>query len=225
LKHGFVYIWRDRKHKRHYIGVHWGREDDGYVCSSSWMTQAYKRRPADFKRKILRRVDTKEELFKEEARWLSMIQTSELKTKYYNLNINLKHWRTGEDAETMREKISRTTREAMAKPVTRQKFLDSRKQMSSTIRKTLAIKYADVRTARVHIKRRGKRGTLSHRIAMSSDVKAMWKTEEYRNKQLSSRKGLRWWTDGATNTRSTSPPSKEWRLGRTKQSKRDTEIY
>lgn len=28
-KYGFVYIWRDRKYNRYYIGCHWGREDDG----------------------------------------------------------------------------------------------------------------------------------------------------------------------------------------------------
>ena len=27
-KHGFVYIWFDRKHRRFYIGSHWGTEDD-----------------------------------------------------------------------------------------------------------------------------------------------------------------------------------------------------
>jgi hypothetical protein len=53
-KYGFVYIWFDRKHKRFYIGCHWGKENDGYVCSSPWMKQAYKHRPQDFKRKILK---------------------------------------------------------------------------------------------------------------------------------------------------------------------------
>ena len=55
-KYGFIYIWRDRKHKRYYIGSHWGTEDDGYICSSPWMSQAYKHRPNDFKRRILQRV-------------------------------------------------------------------------------------------------------------------------------------------------------------------------
>lgn len=54
-KYGFVYIWYDRKHKRYYIGAHWGHENDGYVCSSSWMKKAYKNRPEDFKRKILKK--------------------------------------------------------------------------------------------------------------------------------------------------------------------------
>jgi hypothetical protein len=47
-KYGFVYIWYDRKHKRYYIGCHWGHENDGYICSSSWMMKAYKRRPQDY---------------------------------------------------------------------------------------------------------------------------------------------------------------------------------
>ena len=55
-KHGFVYIWYDRKHKRYYIGSHWGTEDDGYICSSKWMMQAYKLRPKDFTRKIISRI-------------------------------------------------------------------------------------------------------------------------------------------------------------------------
>ena len=46
-KYGFVYIWRDRKHNRYYVGSHWGHTGDGYICSSSWMKQAYKRRPDD----------------------------------------------------------------------------------------------------------------------------------------------------------------------------------
>lgn len=41
-KYGFVYIWRDKKHNRYYIGCHWGTTDDGYICSSPWMKQAYK---------------------------------------------------------------------------------------------------------------------------------------------------------------------------------------
>ncbi len=29
-KYGFIYLWRDRKHNRYYLGSHWGSEDDGY---------------------------------------------------------------------------------------------------------------------------------------------------------------------------------------------------
>lgn len=83
---GFVYIWRDKKRKKYYVGSHWGTDDDGYVCSSNYMYKAYKRRPQDFKRRILSRHETRKEMVAEENRVLAMISDSELSTKYYNFN-------------------------------------------------------------------------------------------------------------------------------------------
>ena len=88
-KYGFGYIWYDRKHKRYYIGAHWGREDDSYICSSPWMKQAYKHRPEDFKRRILfKNYISKKDTFNEEYKWLSLIKEDELGKRYYNLNNN-----------------------------------------------------------------------------------------------------------------------------------------
>lgn len=84
-KYGFVYIWRDRKHKRYYIGCHWGTEHDGYICSSRWMRKAFRRRPDDFKRRIIARIySSRKELIEEEFRWLSLISMDELGKRYYN---------------------------------------------------------------------------------------------------------------------------------------------
>ena len=84
--YGFVYIWYDRKHKRYYIGSHKGSIDDGYICSSSWMKNAYKRRPNDFKRRILSFVSSnRKDLLNEEQKWLDQIKESELSNRYYNL--------------------------------------------------------------------------------------------------------------------------------------------
>lgn len=110
-KYGFVYIWRDRKHKRYYIGCHWGREDDGYICSSNWMRDAYRKRPEDFKRRILKtNILDKKETFKIEEYYFSMIKSEELRVRYYNLNINLKHWipKSKEEILDRKEKISKT---------------------------------------------------------------------------------------------------------------------
>lgn len=93
-KYGFVYIWYDRKHKRYYLGAHWGTEDDGYICSSSWMKRAYMLRPEDFKklngslnRRILSKIYTnKKDLHEEEYKWLRLIKSEELGKKYYNLH-------------------------------------------------------------------------------------------------------------------------------------------
>jgi len=123
-KYGFVYIWRDRKHNRYYIGSHWGTECDGYVCSSKWMNKSYNRRPKDFKRKILVKIySSKNELLEQEYRWLSLISDEELGKKYYNFTKHKNgHW-TAEDYEKdIRRRISLKTKEAMQRPEVRQKY-------------------------------------------------------------------------------------------------------
>jgi len=98
-KYGFVYIWYDRKHKRYYIGCRWGREDDGYICSSPWMKRGYKLRSNDFKRRILKtNITEKSQLLNEEYRWLSKIKNEELGKRYYNLhNHHFGHWVMSDD--------------------------------------------------------------------------------------------------------------------------------
>lgn len=108
-KSGFVYLWLDRKHKRYYVGSHWGTVDDGYVCSSSWMRQAYGHRPQDFKRRIVAWVHTtRKDLLLEEQRWLEMIKPEELKVRYYNLIRRADHlWHADpQKSKTIGEKIS-----------------------------------------------------------------------------------------------------------------------
>jgi hypothetical protein len=133
-KYGFVYIWRDRKHNRYYIGSHWGTEDDGYICSSSWMKKAYKNRPNDFKRKILARVyESKRILLEEENKWLTLIKPNKIKTKYYNLRIeNFNHWTTyPENVKTIKQKISLKTKEAMQRPDVISKYKEGLKTRNS----------------------------------------------------------------------------------------------
>jgi len=92
-KYGFIYIWRDRKHKRYYIGSHWGTEDDGYICSSRWMQRSYKRRPGDFSRRILTIVQDRNLLLEEEHRWLAKLPDDRLGKRYYNLTKHQNgHW-------------------------------------------------------------------------------------------------------------------------------------
>lgn len=92
-KYGFVYIWYDRKHKRYYVGAHWGTENDGYICSSSWMKKAFIIRKKDFKRRIIFRTTEKETLSNKEYEWLQLIKEEELGKRYYNLkNHYFHHW-------------------------------------------------------------------------------------------------------------------------------------
>ena len=128
-KSGFIYIWYDKKLSRYYIGCHWGFEDDGYVCSSSWMKKAYKNRPHDFKRRILKRnIQVRQEMFLEEERWLNMIKPSEIKPinnhpRYYNLNIkNNEVWhKYEENLKTVGQKISAAKKGKSAGPCSPEK--------------------------------------------------------------------------------------------------------
>lgn len=122
-KYGFVYIWYDCKRKMYYIGSHWGTENDGYICSSNRMRDAYKRRPKDFKRRIIKRVEDRSILLQSEYNYLSLIEKQELGKKYYNLTNHMNgHWVAyPEKIKTIREKISHKTKEAMARPDVREK--------------------------------------------------------------------------------------------------------
>ena len=123
-KYGFVYLWYDKKHKRYYIGCHWGTEDDGYVCSSWNMKAAYKRRPKDFKRRVLSKIlTTKKALLEEEYRWLSLIKNEELGKRYYNLhNHHFNHWSTNEQSTlSLKEKISASVKLSLLDPAVQER--------------------------------------------------------------------------------------------------------
>jgi hypothetical protein len=81
---GFVYIWRDCLAKRFYIGSHKGNVDDGYICSSTRMLAEYRKRPDDFKRRILQFSYLDNDLLVIEQHWLDLIPRNEFGKKYYN---------------------------------------------------------------------------------------------------------------------------------------------
>ena len=124
-KEGFIYIWFDKKCKRYYVGCHYGTVNDGYICSSKWMLDSYKKRPNDFKRKIIKRNIKRENLNEEEYKWLQFIKEKELGKKYYNMsNRRFGHWSNNEEYGklSIEEKISRKTKEAMNRPEMREKM-------------------------------------------------------------------------------------------------------
>jgi len=84
----FLYIWINKDDDRKYIGMHTGKPDDGYVCSSDQMLSEYNECPERFFRTILAYGTTQEILE------LETIMLLQLKTRmsplYYNLSNNLK---------------------------------------------------------------------------------------------------------------------------------------
>lgn len=86
MKTGFIYIWKDTKRNKFYIGSHQGSVGDGYIGSNNRLRTAYNSRPETFRRKILEFVifEHHKELRDREEYWLQMIKPEELTIKYYN---------------------------------------------------------------------------------------------------------------------------------------------
>lgn len=163
MKYGFIYLWRDSKHNRFYLGRHWGTEDDGYVCSSKVMREAYRRRPTDFKRRIVSRVYEKDVLIDEEQRWLNMIRPSEVNIKYYNKTLK------STTPSTKGYNHSKETRLKISKGNKGKIRSDEFKEKLS---KTVSKQFSDP----------------DKRKNLSEKVKALWNDKDYVKKVLLSRK-------------------------------------
>jgi hypothetical protein len=173
--YGFIYVWRDRKKNRYYVGAHWGNEEDGYVCSSAWMKQAYKRRPKDFVRRVVERFSDRSTMNEREHRWLQMIKPEELKgTRYYNMvNHRFGHWSNDERSRmTVGQKISASPERAkkigdanrgrVHSAETREKWSKARRGRSSPLK--------------------GKKLTDEHRKKLSESLTGRKLSKEHREK-------------------------------------------
>ncbi len=195
-KFGFVYLWYDRKHKRFYIGSHWGTFDDGYICSSSWMKQAYKHRPQDFKRRILKVISTnRKDLLLEEQRWLSMIKPEELTSKnstnakrntrvrYYNIVIRADHlWHA--DAEKrlkVGEKISTAKKGKKIGPCSAekaQKISETKKNKFAERREQFGYALTPEHHEKIKTINLGKKHTEEWKKEASQRLKMQWENGE-----------------------------------------------
>lgn len=137
---GFVYIWYDKKHRRYYVGSHQGTFNDRYVCGSSWMKNAYKRRPTDFKRKIISIIYTnRKDLLNEEQKYLNMIKPTELGSRYYNLT------RSAWGGSSKGKKHSDETKNKIQASLVKAGWSPERKDsFKDKYTKTLRIRYKDI---------------------------------------------------------------------------------
>lgn len=79
----FMYKWTDKSTGMLYIGVHKGLENDGYICSSVYMLEEYKKRPYDFEREILKTFSDYTEARNYEIQYLEGVNAS-MNVCYYN---------------------------------------------------------------------------------------------------------------------------------------------
>lgn len=180
MKYGFIYIWRDKKYNRYYIGSHWGTEDDGYICSSRMMRQSYNRRPQDFKRRIIKKIYTnRTDLLNEEQRWLDMIDETltmkycttdeqRSKVKYYNITMSVKKpWHQYPDnIKTIGQKISASKKGKSTGPCSPEKAAAISKAKKSKNRK-----FTDEHKAKLRAAKLGKKLSPEHRDQVVKTLK------------------------------------------------------
>jgi len=223
-RYGFVYIWYDRRHRRFYIGCHWGFEGDGYICSSTWMRNSYKRRPQDFKGpKILKRVyTTRQDLLEEEYKWLSLIKDEELGKRYYNLSKkHCGHWTTDKRKSiSIKEKIKQS-REVFRTEEYRQKARENTiKQFENESNREKAKQitlqlWSDNENYRTNNLEKLKKSRIKARTAL----KEKWQDSEFKEKQSKmlrevaskASKGTIWFTNGLVNKRCIVCPGGFWK--------------
>jgi hypothetical protein len=108
----FVYLWKNKRNRKMYVGSHEGELDDGYIGSGVHFKKAYKKEPENFERVILSVWETREEMMKAEELYLieNNCANSDI---YYNLcNVSGGGYLHGHLTNEQREKIKRKRTEA-----------------------------------------------------------------------------------------------------------------
>jgi hypothetical protein len=126
---GFVYLWYDIKRKWFCIGSHMGSVDDGYTSSTGFMNNAYKKRPQDFKRKILAYYSGNDhrELFRLEQKYLDLIKIEELCLGENKKNNTIRYYNVKKTASGLNGEVaSKIFKAAWDKNPDRKKNLSSR---------------------------------------------------------------------------------------------------
>lgn len=187
MEYGFIYIWYDRKHKRYYVGKHWGPTDDGYLGSSTWLKNSLKRRSQDFRRRILTYVYDRDFLAEEEQRWLNQIKKEELGKRYYNLNNkNSRHWHDDPNARlSVGKKLSNSIRKRWASLGPEEKAEHAEK----TRRQFTGRKLSEEHKAKISAFRKANDWTPEHKAALIASRKGKSHTPETRAKMRAAKLG------------------------------------
>jgi hypothetical protein len=101
MNKAFVYCWTDKSTNKLYIGSHKGSIEDGYVCSSKYMLEEYKKRPDDFTRQIIAQGNILD-IRKLEAKILKSVN-AKVNEDFYNRHNNDGFYFDGWSSNTMTE--------------------------------------------------------------------------------------------------------------------------
>lgn len=104
MANSFLYKWFDKGRQMHYIGVHKGTANDGYICSSKIMLEEIAKRPEDFNRTIIS-YGSFEDMIQEETKILKCVDAAKNKN-YYNQHNGDGNFFCKEHSDETKNKIS-----------------------------------------------------------------------------------------------------------------------
>lgn len=117
----FLYIWINIETGKTYIGMHRGHPEDGYICSSKYMMEDYKKNPTNFHRSILR-YGSRDEMLELEKQYLEKVNAAQ-NPLYYNRNNGSGTWYISYHTEETKQKL----RNRIVSEETRKKMSDAQK--------------------------------------------------------------------------------------------------
>lgn len=176
-KYGFVYIWFDVKKKMYYVGCHWGDVNDGYICSSKWMRDTYRRRPQDFRRRVIKSNLSRENMYLEEQRYFDMIKLEEIKKRYYNLSLSSKDpWHKHPlKSKSIGQKIS-YSKKGKKYNITTEQLIERGKKISETKKRKIAERggFTEEHREKLRLAKLGKKHTEEWKHTNSIRMKKQW---------------------------------------------------
>lgn len=118
----FVYLWFDKTRKMFYIGSHSGSVSDKYLSSSRWLSGEIKYRPTQFRRKILKICNSRQECLSLEYSLISKIKEHEYGVRYYNQKQGkpkgIDPWNKGKTGIYSKQTLDKISNARVGKPTT-----------------------------------------------------------------------------------------------------------
>lgn len=187
----FVYCWTDRCNDKLYVGSHRGSTEDGYVCSSKYMMEEYKKRPQDFTRQIVAQ-GTWNDIRHLEALILQSVDAKN-DDHYYNKHNNdgfyFDGWHAGEFTEEHRKNMSIASSKRVRTAEHLEKLHQGRRNSKNSPEHNAAISKAvkgrtpsEESRLKMSLAKKDKKLSAEHKAKLGKGDHSYMQTKEYRMK-------------------------------------------
>jgi hypothetical protein len=158
------------------------------------MRDAFRRRPHDFRRRIIARIYTnRKDTFQKEEQFLQMIQKHEVGKRYYNTHLTTGHWSS--DPDKFKEIVSKRDYHAVSDE-TREKMRNAKlgRKLSEETKRKVSENHSRHMKGKTHsdeAKRKISENNAAHKEDYVHPMQGKHHTDEAKQKMSESRKGVK----------------------------------